>query len=296
MSIGLPTEAEPPPAAAPAPPEAEPPLTVIEARSGWSLPDLRELWRSRELLLFLIWRDIKVRYKQTAVGVAWAVVQPVAVMLVMTLALGRIAGTADAAHPYWLFVLAGLVPWTFFASAVTSTGQSIVANQPLVTKVYFPRLLLPLSAVGVAGTDFLIGFAMLLGLAVAAGAYPGWGLLAVLAVLAVLLLVGLGLGLLFSAAVVKYRDFRVIVPLVIQSWLFLTPAIYDQSGLTVGPVGQTVLLANPVNGVVVNFRAAVLGTPFDWPALGIAALIGAVLTAAGGWYFRHGERAFADVI
>ena len=283
-------------AAAPPADDAELPLTVIEPRRGWGVLDLRELWRYRELLLFLAWRDVKVRYKQTVAGFAWAIAQPVAVMLVMTFALGRIAASAESAFPYWLFVLAGLVPWTFFASAVNSTGQSVVANQTLVTKVYFPRLLLPFSAVGLSLLDFLIGFALLLVLAGAAGVVPGWGMLAVPLAVGVLVLVALGLGLVLSAAMVKYRDFRVIVPLLMQMWLFLTPGIYDQSGLTAGETGRLVLLLNPVNAAVVNFRAAVLGTPFDWPALAVAALIGVGLTAAGLWYFRRVERAFADVI
>lgn len=299
MGVGPPITDDPPvpeTPAAPDSPAAELPLTVIEPRRGWAVLDLPELWRYRELMYFLAWRDVKIRYKQTAVGFAWAVVQPVAVMLVMTFVLGRIAGAPGAAYPYWLFVLAGLVPWTFFSSALTSAGQSIVANHALVTKVYFPRLLLPLSAVAVSGVDFAIGFALLLVLAAGVGVFPGWGLLLAPVVLAVLVLVVVGLGLLLSAVMVKYRDFRVIVPLVVQLWLFLTPGIYDQSGLTAGPASRAVFLANPVNGVVVNFRAAVLGAGFDWLALGVAAATGTALTAVGVWYFRRVERAFADVI
>lgn len=295
MSVGLPP-ARPGAVTAPAPPAADPPVTVIEPRAGWRVVNLAELWRFRELLLFLTWRDVKVRYKQTLAGAAWAVIQPVAVMAVMALALGRVAAAADAAVPYWLFVLCGLVPWTFFAAVVNSTGQSIVANQQLVTKIYFPRLLLPLSAVGLCGLDFLIGCALLAAAAVAAGVVPGWGLLALPVVVAVLLLVAVGLGLLFAAATVRYRDFRVMLPLLLQLWLFLTPAIYLQAGVSFGLLGEVVLAANPVQGVVTNFRAAVLGTPFDWPALGLSAAVGVGLSAAGVWYFRRAERAFADVI
>ena len=297
MSVGLSTGAdEDSPPAGRGPERDSLPVTVIEPRSGWALLNPAELWRYRELLWFLIWRDVKVRYKQTAVGAAWAVVQPVAVMAVMVLALGRVAAGADAAVPYWLFVLCGLVPWTFFASVVNSTGQSVVANQHLVTKIYFPRLLLPLSAVGLSGLDFLIGCGLLAVAAAVAGVVPGWGLLTLPLVVGVLLLVAVGLGLLLAAATVRYRDFRVMLPLLLQLWLFLTPAIYLQAGVDFGPVGGTVVAANPVQGVVTNFRAAALGTAFDWPALGVSAVVGVVLCAAGVWYFRRAERAFADVI
>src|SRR5262249_37487555 len=150
--------------------------------------------------------------KQTAVGAAWAVIQPVAVMTAMAVALGRVAAAADAALPYWLFVLCGLVPWTFFASVVNSTGQSVVAHGPLVTKIYFPRLLLPLSAVGLSGLDFLIGCSLLAVAAAFAGAAPGWGLLTLPLVVGVLLLLAVGLGLLLAAVTVRYRDFRVMLP------------------------------------------------------------------------------------
>jgi lipopolysaccharide transport system permease protein len=295
MSVGLPTRTE-----APSPPADSDddglPVTVIEPRVGWQVLNLRELWRFRELLLFLVWRDVKIRYKQTAVGAAWAVLQPVAVMGAFAFALGRVAGAADAAVPYWLFVLCGLVPWTFFASAVSQTGMSVVSNQHLVTKVYFPRLLLPLSAVGLAGVDFVIGLGVLLAAAAAAGFAPGWGILALPLVAAVLGLLAVGLGVVFAALTVRFRDFRVLVPLALQLWMFLTPAVYDQVGVTGGTAGRLAAWLNPVDGVVRNFRAAVLGGPFDWAALGVSAAVGVVLVAAGAAYFRRAERAFADVI
>ena len=298
MSVGLPAPPGLSPAQDPTPASAatEPPLTVIEPRRGWVAIDVGELWRFRELLLFLVWRDVKIRYKQTAIGAGWAVLQPVAVMAAMTFAFGRIAGSSDAATPYWLFVLSGMVLWTFVATGVSQTGVSVVNNQNLVTKVYFPRLLLPLSAIGLAGVDFLAGLVVLVVAAAAAGITPGWGLLVVPLVLAAMGLVASGLGVLIAALTVKYRDFRVIVPLVIQLWMFLTPAIYDQKGVAGGPEGRILLLANPVNAAVVNFRAAVLGGPFDWTGLAIAAAIGLVLLVVGAAYFRRVERAFADLI
>lgn len=297
MSVGLP-EVEPTHASELEPAAAQPEqfLTIIEPRGGWSTFDFRELWRFRELLAFLIWRDVKIRYKQTAIGAAWAILQPVAVMGALTFALGRVVGVPDAAVPYWLFVLCGLVPWTFFASAVSQTGVSVVNNQNLVTKVYFPRILLPLSASGLAAVDFLVGFFVLVVAALAAGVVPGASALALPLVLAVLVLVATGLGVFLAALTVRFRDFRLVVPLILQLWMFLTPAIYDQAGRTVGPNTELVLLANPVQAIVLNFRAALFGLPFDWSGLGVAGAIGVVLFLAGGWYFRRTERAFADII
>jgi lipopolysaccharide transport system permease protein len=273
----------------------EPPLTVVEAR-GWSPFDLRELWRFRELLFFLIWRDVKIRYKQTAIGAAWAVLQPVAFLFAFVFAFGRVAGDASAAVPYWLFALCGLVPWLFFSSAVSQTGVSVVNNQPLVTKVYFPRILLPLSASGLAFVDFAVAFIVLLILVLAGGIAFGPGFLALPVVLLVLLLSAVGLGVFLAALTVRFRDFRLVVPLVLQLWMFLTPGIYDQSGRAVTGLVQEYLLLNPMQAVVVNFRAAVLGTPFDWPGLGVSAAIGVALFLFGAWYFRRTEKAFADVI
>jgi len=273
------------------------PVTVIEAESGLGLAILTDVWRFRELLLFLIWRDVKIRYKQTVVGVFWAVLQPVAVMGVMTFALGRVAGQPGAATPYWLFVLTGLVPWTFLSTAVSGAGMSVVANQQLVTKVYFPRVLLPLSAAGLAGVDFLVGCLVLAVAApLAGGIEPGWHLLALPLAVGVLALVASGLGLLLAAVTVKYRDFRVVLPLLMQMWLFLTPAIYLQVPGGFGPVGEVIQMLNPAHGVIAAFRAAALGTAFDWAALASSAAVGVVVFAVGLWYFHKIERSFADVI
>ena len=272
------------------------PITIIEADSGLGFGVLAEVWRFRELLLFLVWRDVKIRYKQTVIGVFWAVLQPVAVMGVMTFALGRVASQPGAAIPYWLFVLAGLVPWTFLAAAVSGAGMSVVANQQLVTKVYFPRLLLPLAAAGVAAVDFLVGCGVLAVAMAFAMPEVGWHLLALPLAVGVLMLVASGLGLLFAAVTVKYRDFRVVLPLLMQMWLFLTPAIYLQSGGNFGPVGEAIQMLNPAHGVIAAFRSATLGTPFDWAALGASAAIGLVLFGLALWYFHKVERSFADVI
>jgi lipopolysaccharide transport system permease protein len=284
-------------AVAPAdPPEDGPALTVIEPRPGWHFVNLAELWRFRELLYFLVWRDVKVRYKQTALGAAWAVLQPLATMAAFALFLGRVAGAADAAIPYPLFVFAGLLPWTFFSAAVTNAGNSVVNNQHLVTKVYFPRLLVPLGSVAAAALDFLIAFGLLLVLMLVFSTMPGWGLLALPLVLLVLLGLIVGLGTLLAAVTVEYRDFRAIVPLALQMWMFATPAIFLQDLTLLGPRTRALLFLNPLHGIVVNFRAAALGGPFDLPAGGISALWAVVLLLGGCFYFRRVERGFADVI
>lgn len=273
------------------------PLTVIERRSSWRVLDLREIWRFRELLYFLTWRDIKVRYKQTALGVLWALIQPLATMAAFTLFLGRTAGVAEGLdYPYSLFVLAGLLPWMFFGSSVSSAGQSIVANQNLVTKVYFPRLVIPFSAVGVSLLDFVIGFFMLLGLMAFHGVWPGPGILWVPLIVGLLMTAALGVGTLLSALTVAYRDFRFVVPFMVQFWMFATPSIYLQADRLLGDSGQALMSLNPAYGLIVNFRQAVLGGPMDFVALAVSGTVSVMLLLLGCFYFRRVERTFADII
>jgi lipopolysaccharide transport system permease protein len=272
------------------------PITVIERKPGWHFLDLGELWRYRELLFFLVWRDVKVRYKQTVLGAAWAILQPLATMIAFTLFFGRLAGDPDAVVPYPLFVFAGLLSWTFFSCAVTAASTSVIGNERLVTKVYFPRILVPLSAVIGATVDFAVAFAMLLVLMPFFGVLPGWSLLVVPAMVALLILAASSLGVLLSALTVAYRDFRYVVPFTMQLWMFMTPAIFLQNLEVLGPRMNMFLLLNPVHGLVVNFRAAVVGGPFDLPALVIAAISSLVLFIAASLYFRRVESSFADII
>ncbi len=292
----LPIGCLPDPAGGPAGAGDELPLTVIERRPGWRLMDLRELWRYRELLFFLIWRDIKVRYKQTVLGAAWAVLQPFATMVVFSLFIGRLAGVAEKIEHYPLFSFAGLLPWTFFANAIGSAGQSVVGNQSLVTKVYFPRLYIPMGAVGAGVVDFAIAFGMLLVLMLCYGVLPGWGFLLVPAIALLLTLTALGVGTFLSALTVAYRDFRYVVPFSVQLWMFATPCIYLDAASLTGPRGQLLLALNPVYGLVFNFRQAMLGGPIAWGVLAVSAAVGILLLGLGTLYFRRVERSFADVI
>ena len=268
--------------------------TFIEPSKGWRMLDLRELWSYRELLGVLVIRDIKVRYKQTFLGVFWVVLQPLAAMGIFTLVFGKLAKIPSEGYPYALFVYAALLPWTFFANAVGSSGNSLVSSAGLIGKVYFPRLIVPIAAVGAGLVDFAVSAAVLLLLLIAFGA--GWSvnLLAAPFLAAAVVFTALGTGILLSALVVSYRDFRNVIPFLLQVWLYTTPVIYP-AGLIPGQ-WRWVLYMNPMAGLVEGFRSVFLGKPFDPPAL-VASFAGAILLfLAGVLYFERVERNFADII
>ena len=270
--------------------------TLIVAGNPWRFVDLSELWRYRELLYFLVWRDVKVRYKQTVLGAAWALLQPLATMVVFALFFSRVAQNGTGSHPYPLFVLAGLLPWFFFSNAISSASQSIVSNQNLVTKIYFPRVLIPMGAVGAGLVDFGISLGLLLVMMIFYGVASGWSALVLPLLIALLLIAALGIGTLLSALTVAYRDFRHVVPFMVQLWMFATPAIYLNDAGIIGPRWQWLMAFNPANGLIVNFRNAAFGDALDWYALGVSASMSFALILAGGFYFRRIERSFADVI
>ncbi len=275
---------------------ADLPLTVIEHRPGWHIVELKELWRYRELLFFLTWRDVMVRYKQTALGAAWAVLQPLATMVVFSLFIGRMPGVADRIEHYPLFVFAGLLPWTFFANALSSAGQSVVGNQSLVTKIYFPRLIIPMGAVGAGLVDFAVAFVMLLVMMLCYGTFPGWQMLLAPVIFALLVVAALGVGALLAGLTVAYRDFRYVVPFSVQLWMFATPCIYLDPATMIGPRGQLLMPLNPAYGLIYNFRQAVLGGAFDWYGLVVSSTVSLGLLVVGCLYFRRVERTFADII
>jgi lipopolysaccharide transport system permease protein len=275
--------------------QADAPIeVVIRPPSGWQLINVGELWRSRELLYFLIWRDVKVRYKQTVLGAAWAVLQPALMMVVFTIFFSRMANVPAGDVPYPLFVYAGLLPWTFFATAVSSAGNSVVGSERLITKIYFPRLAIPFAAVGAAVVDFLVASGLLLALMLASGVTPGSGFLAVPLIFAIILLAASGVGTLLAALNVSYRDFRYVIPFLMQLWMFATPTVYmePKSG---GHI-DALLIVNPMTGLVGGFRAAVLGNAIPWAALAVSAAVAVLLFGAGCLYFRKVEDDFADII
>jgi lipopolysaccharide transport system permease protein len=233
-------------------------LTVIQAKPGWQIVDFAEMWRYRELLGFMVWRDIKVRYKQTVLGAAWAVLQPFAQMVVFSIFFGRMAEMPSGGVPYPLFVFAGLLPWTFFSNAVSTGAGSVVGNQNMITKVYFPRLFIPASSVGVGAVDFAIAFGMLLILMLYFGVIPPLTLLITPIIVLGLAAAAIGVGTLLAALTVAYRDFRYVVPFMVQLWMFATPAVYMDAA-AVGPRWQAVLPLNPAYGLILNFRNAALG-------------------------------------
>ncbi len=254
------------------------------------------MWRYRELLFFLTWRDVTVRYKQTALGAAWAILQPMATMIVFTLFLGRALGVADTGVPYPLYVYAGILPWTFFSGAITSAANSVVGNQNLVTKIYFPRLIVPLSAVGVGLVDLAVGFVMMLVLMAWFGVMPGWSFLLLPVLVLLLMLAAIGIGTLMSALTVAYRDFRHALPFGVQLWMFATPCIYLIPETAIGPRGHWLLPLNPAYGLILNFQRAVLDQPLDLYALGVSSAVGLLGVVVGAAYFRRVERSFADII
>jgi len=270
------------------------PLVVIEPRRSIGWADVREVWLYRELLYFLVWRDLKVRYKQTAVGVAWVVLQPILTTLIFSVFLGRLARVPSDGFPYAIFVFAGLLPWTFLSGAIHSSGNSLVGSAHLITKVYFPRILIPLAAVGARLVDFLISFAVLVGMMVVYRVAPTVNLLMLLPLIALVTLLTLAIGLLASATNVRYRDVGVLLPVLVQLWMFASPVVYP---LTLVPARYKTLFAlNPLVGIITGFRSAVLGLKFEWTPIAVSAVITIVLSALAVIMFRRMERFFADIV
>jgi lipopolysaccharide transport system permease protein len=271
------------------------PVQVIAPASGWVPVQLGEVWQFRELLAFLVWREVKIRYKQTALGVAWAILQPFFTMVVFSVFFGRIGHIPSDGLPYPVFAFSALVPWQLFAFALAESSNSVVANQRLVTKVYFPRVIMPMAAVGVGLVDFCLSLGVLLGLmafyrvvpSTAILTLPLWTLLAVTTALAV--------GVWLSALNVRYRDIRYTLPFLTQVWLFATPVAYPSSLVPEG--WRTLYALNPMVGVVDGFRWALLGRAAAPPmTVAVSAVAMIALLTLGLFYFRRTERTFADVI
>ncbi len=272
----------------------ERPILIIERPGRWLSLDLCDLWAHRDLFLFMVGRDVKVRYKQTALGVAWAVLQPVLTMVVFTVIFGRLAKVPSDGMPYPIFVFAGLLPWNFFNQAVTTSSNSLVGNAALITKVYFPRLVIPGAAVGAALVDFAISAAIMFAMAIYYGVAISAGLLMLIPLVLMITLFAAGVGMWMSALNVKFRDVRYALPFILQIWMYVTPIIYPVSFI---PAHWRWLIAlNPLSGIIQGFRCAIFGYPFDWTGLAVSAAltVGVVIYAA--FAFRRMEREFADII
>ena len=276
------------------------PLATIEPSSSWGMFDVRDLWTYRELLYFLIWRDLKVRYKQTLLGVGWVVMQPLLTTLIFTIFLGVLARVPTGGLPYSLLVFSGLLPWTFFSTSVIGCSFSLVGNANLITKVYFPRVLMPVASIGARLVDFAISLVILAGLILFYGVTQRYHLalswkLAMLPLMIVLMtLLTLGCGILASCLNVKYRDVGVALPVLIQLWMFVSPVIYP---LRIVPQKWRLLyFLNPMAGLVEGFRSALFGAELPRLGLALSALVTIVLMVCSAFIFPRTERSFADVV
>jgi len=267
---------------------------LIDARDAALGLHLRELWNYRELLYFLTWRDIKLRYKQTALGAAWVIIQPLFTMLLFTLFFGKLARMPSDNVPYPLFAYAGLVPWTFFSNAITNSGQSLVGNSTLISKVYFPRIYIPAGAVGAGLLDFAIASALLLPMLVYYDITITWRILLLPAFALLATILALGVGMWLAALNVRYRDVRYAIPFLVQLWLFASPVIYPAS--IVPLKWRWLLAANPVTGVIEGFRASILGKEFDVSTILSSVIVTSLILTFSFFAFRRVEDSFADVV
>jgi lipopolysaccharide transport system permease protein len=269
-------------------------VTVIRPSERWSL-GLGELWQFRELLYFFAWRDVKVRYRQAVFGAAWAIIQPLLLMIVFSIFLGRLAGVSSEGEPYPVFTFVALVPWTLFASALTSSSQSVVSSSQLVSKVYFPRLALPVGSVGSFLLDFVIAFAILLGLMTYYGIHPSGRFVWLPALVALVIVIALAVGIGLAALNVRYRDIRYVLPFLVQLWLFASPVAYPAS--LVPDAFQELYGLNPMAGTIEGFRWALLGTgSAPGGMLAVSAAVSVALFVVSCVYFKRTEAGFADVI
>lgn len=269
--------------------------TVIRPHSGWRAPNLGEVWLRRDLIWIFGWRDVSVRYKQTALGIAWALIQPIMLMTVFSVVFGRFAQMPSDGHPYPIFSYSGLLPWIFFASSMTAIGSSVVANAQFVTKAYVPRLILPIASCVPPFIDFALAFVVLIGMMFWYGVVPSLAILVLPALLLWTSLAALAVGLWVAALNVRYRDFRYILPFAIQILMFLSPVIYPLS--IVDGFVKTILSLNPMVGVIEGFRWALLGgAQPDWGTIAVSIGITLLMLVFGLLFFRRMEASFADVI
>jgi len=270
-------------------------VTVIESSLPTAQKELRELWRARETALMFAWRDVKVRYKQSLIGIAWAILQPLLTMVVFTVIFGKFAKFPAQNQHYQVFVYTGLLPWTFFATALTQISNSVVLNRQLVQKVYFPRLILPLSGVLVPSVDFFFSSLVLVGLMIWYSIHVGTVVLLALPFLFLIIVTALGVGAVLATVTVRYRDVPYVIPFLVQIWLYLSPVIYPSAALP--HKWQVIISFNPIVAAITGFRWAVLGTPAPSHLELFAGLSSAlVMIVVGFWFYRRWESRFADTI
>lgn len=289
---------------------------VIDNNRSSLLESIREFWKYRELLIFLTWRDVKVRYMQTVLGIAWAIIQPVLMMIVFTVVFGRMANVPHGDVPYPVFVFAGLLPWTFFSSSITNAANSVVRNERLITKVYFPRLIIPIAAIGPALVDLFVSFVVLAGLMIYYEVTPASTVWLVPILVLFTAVTSIGVGLLLSALNVAYRDFRYAITYLIQLWLFATPTVYMEFmaepeilnttaevesmdspiNTALSPALRTALQANPMTGLIAGFRSVLIGSPVPLNVVIGSCVYAMALLVFGVIVFKRMESRFADII
>ena len=273
---------------------ARQPSVIIEPRAGWVPLDLRDVWAYREVLYFLTLRDLKVRYKQTLFGIAWVMMQPLLTTLIFTIFLGKLAKVPSDGVPYSLFIFVGLLPWGFFSGSVISSGNSLVSNAHIITKVYFPRLIIPAATIGARLVDFFIGFIIFLGMMLFYHVHLSMNVLLAPVLFVVTVVLTFAIGTLASSINVKYRDVGIMLPVLMQLWMFLSPVLFPSRLM---PEKWRLLYSlNPLVGIVDGFRSALLGTPFNWPAICISVAVAAITLIVALYFFRRMERGFADTI
>jgi lipopolysaccharide transport system permease protein len=267
---------------------------VIEPHRGLFSFDWREFWRYRELLYTIVWRDIKVRYKQTYLGASWAVFQPFVSMVVFTLFFGVLVKVPSDNLPYPIFVYAGLLPWTLFSNGLSRASMSLLNDANMISKIYFPRLIVPISSFGAGIVDFAISFLILIAMMLYYGVKPTLGILLFPLLIFITLIASAGVGVILAALTVAYRDVKYISPFLVQIWMYATPVIYPVS--IVPEKWRWVLSLNPISGVIDGCRSALFGKPFDWVAVSLSTLISLVSLIIGLLYFKKAEYRFADII
>ena len=270
--------------------------TLIKATKGWSNLNLGELWEFRELLFFFVWRDVKVRYKQTVLGASWAILQPFFTMVVFSLFFGKLAKMPSDGIPYPIFSYAALVPWTFFSNGISKGASSLVGGGNLLKKIYFPRMALPISSTLAGIVDFILAFIVLIIMMIYYNIFPTSNIIWLPFLLLLALISCLGVALWLSAMNVQFRDVRYVVPFIVQAWLFATPVVYPAS-LIKDSFWQAIYALNPMVGVIEGFRWALLGTDTaPGPLIAVSATVAVILLLSGAFYFRRMERTFADVV
>ena len=267
---------------------------IIEPKRRWGRLDLREVYAYRDMLRFFVWRNIKARYAQAVIGIGWAILQPVAYMIVFSLVFGRLTKIPSLGEPYPLFSFIALVPWTYFSSATSDAAASLVGNASLLTKVYFPRLILPLASVIAKLLDFVIGLVLIAVLMVFFGRVPGPGILVLPLLILIMVAATAGAGMWLTALAVRYRDVSYALPLTLQLLLYASPVVYSVT--LISPEYRVLYAFNPMVGVIAGFRAAMFNHPIPWDLVVVGGLSAYILLASGAWYFQSRERDFADVI